>query len=63
MRKVKKQHSSKFGTLRIALIRVMNSLTFSSLLRLLIKRYIDPSYMIRSVPANATDTLYCMQRK
>ena len=24
-------------------------------------RYIDPSYMIRSVPANATDTLYCMQ--
>ena len=25
------------------------------------KRYIDPSYMIRSVPANATDTLYCMQ--
>lgn len=24
-------------------------------------KYIDPSYMIRSVPANATDTLYCMQ--
>jgi 6-phosphofructokinase 1 len=24
-------------------------------------RYIDPSYMIRSVPANANDTLYCMQ--
>ena len=26
-----------------------------------VNRYIDPSYMIRSVPANATDTLYCMQ--
>ena len=25
------------------------------------RRYIDPSYMIRSVPANANDTLYCMQ--
>merc|ERR1719232_427474 len=24
-------------------------------------KYIDPSYMIRSVPANATETLYCMQ--
>lgn len=24
-------------------------------------KYIDPSYMIRSVPANATDTVYCMQ--
>ena len=24
-------------------------------------KYIDPSYMIRSVPANATDSLYCMQ--
>ena len=24
-------------------------------------KYIDPSYMIRSVPANATDALYCMQ--
>ncbi|KAL7428475.1 hypothetical protein ACHAXH_001374 [Discostella pseudostelligera] len=24
-------------------------------------KYIDPSYMIRSVPANANDTLYCMQ--
>ena len=23
-------------------------------------RYIDPSYMIRSVPANAADALYCM---
>ena len=63
MRRASSQHSSKFGTLRIASIRVMNSLTFSFLLRLLIKRYIDPSYMIRSVPANATDTLYCMQRK
>ena len=24
-------------------------------------KYIDPSYMIRSVPANAADSLYCMQ--
>ena len=24
-------------------------------------KYIDPSYMIRSVPANATDALYCLQ--
>ena len=24
-------------------------------------KYIDPSYMVRSVPANATDSLYCMQ--
>jgi len=24
-------------------------------------KYIDPSYMIRSVPANAVDSLYCMQ--
>jgi len=24
-------------------------------------KYIDPSYMIRSVPANASDGLYCMQ--
>jgi len=24
-------------------------------------KYIDPSYTIRSVPANATDSLYCMQ--
>lgn len=24
-------------------------------------KYIDPSYMIRSVPANASDSLYCMQ--
>jgi 6-phosphofructokinase 1 len=24
-------------------------------------KYIDPSYMIRSVPANAADALYCMQ--
>lgn len=24
-------------------------------------KYIDPSYMIRSVPANATDAHYCMQ--
>ena len=24
-------------------------------------KYIDPSYMIRSVAANATDSLYCMQ--
>ena len=23
-------------------------------------RYIDPSYMIRSVPANSADALYCM---
>ncbi len=23
-------------------------------------KYIDPSYMIRSVPANASDSLYCM---
>lgn len=23
-------------------------------------KYIDPSYMIRSVPANASDALYCM---
>ncbi|CAK4678368.1 unnamed protein product [Aphanomyces euteiches] len=23
-------------------------------------KYIDPSYMIRSVPANAADSLYCM---
>jgi 6-phosphofructokinase 1 len=24
-------------------------------------KYIDPSYMVRSVPANAADSLYCMQ--
>lgn len=24
-------------------------------------KYIDPSYMIRSIPANAADSLYCMQ--
>ena len=24
-------------------------------------KYIDPSYMIRSVPANAEDSLYCLQ--
>mmetsp|Transcript_22301 Transcript_22301/g.32916 ORF Transcript_22301/g.32916 Transcript_22301/m.32916 type:complete len:551 (+) Transcript_22301:30-1682(+) len=24
-------------------------------------KYIDPSYMIRSVPANASDSMYCMQ--
>lgn len=24
-------------------------------------KYIDPSYMIRSVPANASDSIYCMQ--
>jgi len=24
-------------------------------------KYIDPSYMIRSIPANASDSLYCMQ--
>lgn len=24
-------------------------------------KYIDPSYMIRSVPANASDSVYCMQ--
>lgn len=24
-------------------------------------KFIDPSYMIRSVPANASDSLYCMQ--
>jgi 6-phosphofructokinase 1 len=24
-------------------------------------KYLDPSYMIRSVPANAADSLYCMQ--
>merc|ERR1719232_547646 len=24
-------------------------------------KFIDPSYMIRSVPANAADSLYCMQ--
>jgi len=24
-------------------------------------KYIDPSYMVRSVPANAADTLYCME--
>lgn len=24
-------------------------------------KYIDPSYMIRSIPANASDALYCMQ--
>jgi 6-phosphofructokinase 1 len=24
-------------------------------------KYIDPSYMIRSIPANAADALYCMQ--
>lgn len=24
-------------------------------------KYIDPSYMVRSVPANAADALYCMQ--
>merc|ERR1711988_708106 len=24
-------------------------------------KFIDPSYMIRSVPANASDRLYCMQ--
>ena len=24
-------------------------------------KYIDPSYMVRSIPANATDSLYCMQ--
>lgn len=24
-------------------------------------KYIDPSYMVRSVPANASDSLYCMQ--
>jgi len=24
-------------------------------------KFIDPSYMIRSIPANATDSLYCMQ--
>lgn len=24
-------------------------------------KYIDPSYMIRSVPANADDSLYCLQ--
>jgi len=23
-------------------------------------KYIDPSYMVRSVPANAADSLYCM---
>lgn len=23
-------------------------------------KYVDPSYMIRSVPANASDSLYCM---
>ena len=28
---------------------------------LLLYRYIDPSYMIRSIPANAADSLYCMQ--
>jgi 6-phosphofructokinase len=25
-----------------------------------VNRYIDPSYMIRSVPANGADSLYCM---
>merc|ERR1712083_1207241 len=24
-------------------------------------KYIDPSYMIRTVPANASDSLYCLQ--
>ena len=24
-------------------------------------KYVDPSYMIRSCPANAADSLYCMQ--
>jgi 6-phosphofructokinase 1 len=24
-------------------------------------KYIDPSYMVRSVPANAHDSIYCMQ--
>jgi 6-phosphofructokinase 1 len=24
-------------------------------------KYIDPSYMVRSVPANANDAIYCMQ--
>jgi len=24
-------------------------------------KYIDPSYMVRSIPANAADSLYCMQ--
>lgn len=24
-------------------------------------KYIDPSYLVRSVPANAVDSLYCMQ--
>jgi 6-phosphofructokinase 1 len=24
-------------------------------------KYIDPSYMVRSIPANASDSLYCMQ--
>jgi len=31
------------------------------ILSTLLFRFIDPSYMIRSVPANAADSLYCMQ--
>ena len=42
-------------------ILVDGALAHIPLHSILRKRYIDPSYMIRSVPANATDAVYCMQ--
>ena len=60
--KVKMLQSSKclFVCLNFYRIHIAAHLT-SVAHDLMYFRYIDPSYMIRSVPANATDTLYCMQ--
>lgn len=58
--RAKRQLSSKLigSCISIILLGYLASSTSSSFPN---NRYIDPSYMIRSVPANATDALYCMQ--